>query len=89
MKQETQNTKKTNIMEQANIMEQTQMNNTPSSTPHMGSRGSKKYRKPSIEWIPLDNNISLALESTAPPAGPLETNNVQLTNSDPFKSTIS
>ena len=29
------------------------------------------YIKPSIEWIPLDNEISLALES-APPEGPGE-----------------
>jgi hypothetical protein len=34
----------------------------------------KKYIKPRIEWIPLDNEISLALES-APPAGPSETLN--------------
>jgi hypothetical protein len=41
----------------------------------------KKYITPRIEWIPLDNEISLALES-APPAGPSESfNNVQ----PPFK----
>jgi hypothetical protein len=41
----------------------------------------KKYIKPRIEWIPLDNEISLALESN-PPAGPSETlNNIQ----SPFK----
>jgi hypothetical protein len=41
----------------------------------------KKYIKPRIEWIPLDNEISLALESS-PPAGPSETlNSVQ----SPFK----
>jgi hypothetical protein len=34
----------------------------------------KKYIKPRIEWIPLDNEISLALESS-PPAGPGETLN--------------
>jgi hypothetical protein len=34
----------------------------------------KKYIKPRIEWIPLDNEISLALES-APPVGPSETIN--------------
>jgi hypothetical protein len=44
----------------------------------------KKYIKPRIEWIPLDNEISLALEST-PPAGPSETlNSVQ----SPFKQNI-
>jgi hypothetical protein len=44
----------------------------------------KKYIKPRIEWIPLDNEISLALEST-PPAGPSETlNSVQ----SPFKKDI-
>jgi hypothetical protein len=31
----------------------------------------KKYIKPRIEWIPLDKEISLALESS-PPAGPSE-----------------
>ncbi len=37
----------------------------------------KKYIKPRIEWIPLDNEISLALESS-PPIGPSETlNSVQ------------
>jgi hypothetical protein len=41
----------------------------------------KKYIKPRIEWIPLDNEISLALES-APPVGPSETlNSIQ----SPFK----
>jgi len=46
----------------------------------------KKYKAPRIEWIPLDNEISLALESN-PPAGPGE-GIVQLTNSfnnEPFK----
>ena len=42
----------------------------------------KKYIKPRIEIIFLDNEISLALESAAPPAGPSETlNSVQC----PFK----
>jgi len=45
----------------------------------------KKYIKPRIEWIPLDNEISLALESSLP-AGPSETlNNIQ----SPFKQEIS
>ena len=45
----------------------------------------KKYIKPRIEWIPLDNEISLALESS-PPGGPSETlNSVQ----SPFKEDIS
>ncbi len=35
----------------------------------------KKYIMPCIEIIFLDNEISLALESTAPPAGPSETLN--------------
>jgi hypothetical protein len=44
----------------------------------------KKYIKPRIEWIPLDSDISLALESS-PPAGPSETlNSVQ----SPFKQDI-
>jgi len=42
----------------------------------------KKYISPRIEIIFLDNEISLALESAAPPAGPSETlNSVQ----SPFK----
>lgn len=41
----------------------------------------KKYITPRIEWIPLDNEISLALESN-PPAGPEEVlNSLQ----SPFK----
>lgn len=47
----------------------------------------KKYTAPSIEWIPLDNEISLALESN-PPLGPdegfLRISNDKL--QDPFKS---
>ncbi len=41
----------------------------------------KKYIKPRIELIPLDKDISLALESN-PPAGPGETFGSVLT---PFK----
>jgi hypothetical protein len=42
----------------------------------------KTYTAPAIEIIFLDNEISLALESNAPPAGPSETfNSVQT----PFK----
>jgi hypothetical protein len=44
----------------------------------------KKYIAPRIEWIPLDNEISLALES-APPVGPSETlNSIQ----SPFKQDL-
>lgn len=44
----------------------------------------RKYFKPRIEWIPLDNEISLALES-APPVGPSESfNSIQ----NPFKQDI-
>ena len=42
----------------------------------------KKYIMPCIEIIFLDNEISLALESAAPPAGPSETLN---TVQNPFK----
>jgi hypothetical protein len=48
----------------------------------------KKYTVPRIDWIPLDNEISLALESNAPPAGPLETNNATTPThltADPYK----
>ena len=42
----------------------------------------KKYIMPCIEIIFLDSEISLALESAAPPAGPSETlNSIQ----NPFK----
>ena len=42
----------------------------------------KKYKAPQVELILIDNEISLALESNAPPAGPSETfNSVQ----NPFK----
>ena len=47
----------------------------------------KKYISPSIEWIPLDNEISLALESN-PPIGPDEVF-LRVSDSiyeDPFKS---
>ena len=37
----------------------------------------KKYSAPRIEWIQLDSDISLALESN-PPLGPEETNNSQI-----------
>jgi hypothetical protein len=44
----------------------------------------KKYISPRIEWIPLDNEISLALESS-PPVGPSETlNSIQ----SPFKQDL-
>ncbi len=35
----------------------------------------KKYIAPQIEWIPLDNDISLALQSVVPPDGPGEVSN--------------
>lgn len=46
----------------------------------------KKYIKPRIEIIFLDNEISLALESN-PPDGPGEAYNshYELSNSEPFK----
>jgi hypothetical protein len=47
----------------------------------------KKYRAPRIKWIPLDNEISLALESS-PPLGPSEgfISSPDKKNQDPFKS---
>jgi len=45
----------------------------------------KKYISPRIEWIQLDNEISLALESN-PPAGPDEIVQVLENDSNPFKS---
>ena len=58
--------------ETSNIMKQSQVNEH-AAQPSSG-HGSKKYRKPRIEIIFLDNEISLALESS-PPAGPSETIN--------------
>ncbi len=84
---ETTNTKQTNIMKQSQINE----NKAQLSTQPSCGRGSKKYRKPSVEWIPLDNAISLALAST-PPGGPGETYNATTPtylSADPFKFTIS
>jgi hypothetical protein len=50
-------------------------------TPPVGDQDPKKYKAPRIDWIPLDNEISLALESS-PPIGPSETlNSIQ----NPFK----
>ena len=45
----------------------------------------KSYISPQIELIELDNEISLALEST-PPAGPDEIVQVLENDSNPFKS---
>ena len=44
----------------------------------------KKYIKPRIEWIPLDNEISLALQSN-PPLGPEEIAN---NTNTPFKCIV-
>lgn len=50
----------------------------------------KKYRAPKIEWIPLDNFISLQLASE-PPAGPNETMVLQpeYLKVNPFQSKMS
>jgi hypothetical protein len=49
----------------------------------------KKYIKPRIEWIPLDNEISLALASS-PPEGPNETRFIpnEQVYFDPFKENV-
>jgi hypothetical protein len=50
----------------------------------------KTYTAPIIELIILDNEISLALEST-PPAGPNEGNNTlvpEFFNNDPWKNNL-
>jgi hypothetical protein len=75
--------------ETKNIMKQSQINEY--TTQPSSGRGAKKYRKPSIEWIPLDNDISLALEST-PPGGPGEVYNATTPThliTDPYKFTNS
>lgn len=70
-----------------NIMKQTTDNSTQVPNLPLGGRGAKKYIKPRIEIIFLDNEISLALES-APPLGPGESRNVtpDFNNSDPYKT---
>jgi len=49
----------------------------------------KKYKAPRIEWIPLDNEISLALESS-PPAGPSEGTSLvpEFKNIDPYRNNM-
>jgi hypothetical protein len=47
----------------------------------------KRYIKPGIEWILLDNEISLALESS-PPAGPGELGMSAPSNFNPFNTSI-
>jgi hypothetical protein len=50
----------------------------------------KKYVAPTLEWIALDNNISLALESS-PPVGPGESRNLapEYLDADPYKTKLS
>jgi len=60
-------------------MKQAINNSASLLTPPVGGQGTRKYLKPRIEIIFLDNEISLALESS-PPAGPSETNNRFKTN---------
>jgi len=56
--------------------------------PPMGGRGAKKYITPRIEWIPLDSDISLALESS-PPLGPSETNlSPEFLQHEPFNNPL-
>ena len=60
-------------------------------SPRRGDLGGlKTYTAPSIELILLDNEISLALEST-PPVGPNEGNNTlapEFYNNDPWKTNL-
>lgn len=45
----------------------------------------KQYIEPQIELVRLDNDISLALEST-PPEGPMESlDNIEYYKNDPMK----
>jgi hypothetical protein len=49
----------------------------------------RPYNSPKVEHIKLDNEISLILQSVAPPSGPNETNNTpEYFNNDPFKSNL-
>ncbi len=56
----------------------------------MRGRGAKRYFEPRIEIIFLDSDISLALESTAPPEGPGETGSLspEFLHNEPFKSQL-
>jgi len=54
-------------------MKQTTKDTAQLLTPPFGGRGAKKYIAPRIEWIPLDSDISLQLQSVNPPGGPGET----------------
>jgi len=48
----------------------------------------RTYVAPQIEQIKLDNDISLALESS-PPSGPFElTRSPEYFNNDPFKTNV-
>jgi len=50
-----------------------------------------RYISPRIELVKLDNEISLALESSSPPTKSNETNNVQTPdyfNTNPYRSTL-
>ena len=66
-------------------MKQTTNNIAQLLTPPSGGRGA--YITPSIEYIQLDNELSLALESASPPEGPGETGNNEFgpNNVNPFK----
>lgn len=46
------------------------------------------YTAPQIERIELDNEISLALQSEAPPFGPGESFAPEYFNQDPFKANV-
>ena len=51
----------------------------------------KKYTAPRIEWIPLDSEISLALQSVTPPDGPGETGQNSIPdylNNNPYKTNL-
>jgi len=52
----------------------------------------KTYTVPQVNWIKLDNDISLVLQSVpsgTPPFGPGETANVpEYFNNDPFKTNL-
>ncbi len=50
----------------------------------------KKYKAPRIELIPLDSEISLALESS-PPAGPGEVASIspEFIDIDPYRNNMS
>jgi len=55
---------------------------------NIATTGKKPYNSPRIERIRLDNEISLALESTQPSGEPNWSKAPEYFNNDPFKTNV-